>query len=216
MLLSEAKGFAFVHVPKTGGVSLSNPLAWFCDVTAPRFYRGPIRREQMNQIQLRTYERHLTGLEIAAAVGAERWSRMESFGVVRDPLERIMSYFGYVRRLKDHAAHASMKDLDTPEAFVAEIGGRVKLRPQVHYLAGVKHVFPFERLEACYTDMVAQLEAYGEAPAWPPRLNGSKHPSWDEIFGGEVPAHVERFIDEDLKLRERVFRGNTGDEARRR
>ena len=94
MIWSERRNFCLVHIPKTGGSSLSNAYArvmYFSDV----MLGGPAFAEQLQPIYQKRFglQKHSTARNIAQVVGVDRFSAAYSFAIVRDPAERMLSYY---------------------------------------------------------------------------------------------------------------------------
>lgn len=82
MLISRKHNFAFVHVPKTGGDSVSAALAPFADINGSqgRSKHWPARRVRKEYFEGRT------------------WGDCVSFGTVRNPWEQVHSDYWFCRQ----------------------------------------------------------------------------------------------------------------------
>ncbi|WP_298355549.1 sulfotransferase family 2 domain-containing protein [Rhodoblastus sp.] len=128
MLISNSKRFIFVHIPKSGGTSitrlLDRELEWndivlggtkvgevFKDVWAPRF----------------RIDKHSLPSEIETVISKDLYTTYTKFVVVRDPVDRFLSAFNFVRTLIDSRAewflrsleYKAMDRLESPEQFYA-------------------------------------------------------------------------------------------------
>ena len=74
MAVFEELDAVFVHIPKTGGVSISKAL----------FDSGTVGGHRPAQTYRLIY-------------GAERYAQMFTFGFVREPLDRLASAFAYLK-----------------------------------------------------------------------------------------------------------------------
>ncbi len=97
VIVSRERGFIFVHVPKVAGTSITRaytPHACWDDLIlgGSRFGRQ-IRRVYEKQFPLST---HTQAQGIKNVVGDQLWGECFSFGFVRDPVERVVSFYGYV------------------------------------------------------------------------------------------------------------------------
>lgn len=83
MLISHKHKFVFVHVPKTGGDSVSAALAEFADVDGSR---GSVKHWQARRIRNSCF-----------AESDNRWSDYYSFGMVRNPWQQVHSDYWFCR-----------------------------------------------------------------------------------------------------------------------
>src|SRR5688500_16256392 len=83
MLISEKKKFIFVHVQKTGGVTLQQVLREHAPDT--RLWHG----------------RHGHASTGVADIGRARWERYFSFAFVRNPWDRLVSHYAMIREKID-------------------------------------------------------------------------------------------------------------------
>lgn len=94
----------FIHVPKTGGLSVTNFLRkGKKDDNAPRILRGK--------------RPHSTAAEIREHVGAEVFDAATKFAVVREPQERYMSACRYLRLLPQRKGPVKLAEVETPTSF---------------------------------------------------------------------------------------------------
>lgn len=71
--------WAFIHITKTGGTSVR------------RYLKMPNLKEAEGK-------KHMTGQEIQATVSPQRFSELRFFTVVREPFDRMQSYWQYGMR----------------------------------------------------------------------------------------------------------------------
>jgi hypothetical protein len=100
MIISNGKRFIFVHIPKTGGTSITQAIApslrWndvICGGTAYGEKIGPPYEAQFG-----LWKHSLAG-QIKAVVGDEVWADYFTFGFVREPYGRMRSLYTYTEGL---------------------------------------------------------------------------------------------------------------------
>ena len=179
MLVSHTKHFAFVHVPKTGGTSLSAVLRPYSDeyplplrvvgnlLDNRGFERGPPLQ------RLFGVPRHAPYLDIRKRLGA-RMDDYFSFAVVRNPWDLVVSEYLYIKRRPRHYLHQAVSVMTSVEAFMD-----LKLSPTSHprnrliqydFLSdadggiGVDFVGRFERINKDSRFILEKLRIEAELP----------------------------------------------------
>jgi hypothetical protein len=109
--------FIFVHIPKCGGTSVAHALEPLCSYRDLQLGGTPF-----GELVHRAYgpkygiAKHSFAIELRRAVGLDVWNEYTTFATVRDPLERTMSTYRY---LKQHESHYKfMQNIDSFEAFL--------------------------------------------------------------------------------------------------
>ena len=98
MIISHSRKFIFVHVPKTGGSSITQMLLPHLDLSQdvilggdPSFEDG----EDMKRRENKELHKHSTALEIKESVGEEIWNQYFVFSFARNPFSRAASLFAW-------------------------------------------------------------------------------------------------------------------------
>lgn len=169
MIWSPARNFCFVHVPKTGGTAVEQaykPHLRFGDVVLAAWRRSldTWYAEVLNT------GKHSSAAHIAEQVGEERFRHVLSFAILRDPLDRLVSYFRWIKSYEHPGelerwlrSHRSFEDFVEPAAehfppqadLVCEPG---TLRPMVTVLA------PYPRLAEAWAGIGRRLGISGDLP----------------------------------------------------
>ncbi len=110
-MISTRKNFVFVHIPKTGGNSLSQVLVGHSD---DALYRAEPHQDLRDRFEVRgpvTVRKHATAAEYIDRIGLERFLALRKVTLIRNPFTRAMSaYF-------------------SPNRWAAEENGRIFIRP---------------------------------------------------------------------------------------
>lgn len=188
MLISHSHRFIFVHIQKTAGQSLKRALAPYCS--------------QPPRDGLRRLLSHLPLPEDPASVAfrehcTARWARLKlsprvfddycAFTVVRNPFDRAVSNYHFLRQRPEHHSHRHVAGL-TFEGYLEFLESRRWRRdPTQRFRVAdgrgrllCKSVLRFESLDADYARLRARLGLPHGAPL--PRHNASRHRPWREYY----------------------------------
>lgn len=182
MIISPGRKFIFVHIPKTGGTAMALALenrAMKDDILIGDTPKAVKRRKRLNGVQTAgRLWKHSTLADIDGLVGADALDEFLIFTLVRNPWDRMVSYYHWLRVQDfDHPAVGLARCLEFAE-FVAHPQTRnsVRATPYGHYLrdvTGRERAALFIRLEDLAQDL-APLEAHlGFALNELPRANMS-------------------------------------------
>lgn len=118
MLISHRHRLLFVHVPKNAGTSITHAL---------RPLAGSERRRKIGRILRRygirtpldasPYPAHATAAELMRLLGPARYARYFSFAIIRNPWDRHVSFYNFVRRDSTHPQHAIVRELPDFTAY---------------------------------------------------------------------------------------------------
>lgn len=162
MILSRGRGYVFVHIPKTGGTALALALearAMRDDILIGDTPKARARRGRLAGLTPRgRLWKHSTLADIDGVLGAEELAGMFTVTLVRNPWDRMVSYYHWLRGQSfDHPAVGLAKALafspflnhpDTRAAFAAW--------PYAAYMrdaGGVERATLYARLEAVEEDL---------------------------------------------------------------
>lgn len=196
MLVSHSRRLLFIHVPKTGGMSMRGALKKVCDdledVSKSRHH--PLEAVLRDYPDLRDYF-------IA--------------GFVRNPWDRLVSWWAMVDAAANRPeGHPHREFLQRPiwqhiakypdfESFVLDLeNGPPRLRrPQIEYLSTEDREADFiGRTEEMERDVARLLERIGATAVEVPRWNTSPRPvSYRELYTEESAAAVGRIFAPDLE-----------------
>lgn len=128
MIWSPSRNFCFIHVPKTGGTAIEQaykPHLRFGDVVLAA-WRVSLDNWYEEHLGL---GKHSHASAVAAHMGHERFRQALSFAILRDPLDRMVSYYRWIRSFKHPGkVEQGLRVHETFDAFVE--AGCEHLAPQ--------------------------------------------------------------------------------------
>ncbi|MGD0192664.1 MAG: sulfotransferase family 2 domain-containing protein [Rhizomicrobium sp.] len=164
-IVSVSHGFIFVHVPKTAGTSLKRYLR-------PFEREGDVHIEVAREAVRANFalRKHCSVAEIRQQLGEERFASLFKFSAVRNPFDRTLSTFLFLKfNFRDWDSSEQMDAFDSLESFVSSdlFGrsgpGRIFL-PQSSWLtdaAGKLTTDAIIKMESLESDMAVVLKTLG-------------------------------------------------------
>lgn len=192
MFFSPSRNFVFVHIPKTGGTSLSLALEHHQLNDDVHVGDTPKATWYPTQKTAGTLWKHSTLMDLKGLVDTSN-PELTVATIVRHPMDRIVSMFHYLREQNfDHPAANIARSHDF-RAFVyhPQIAKMMAGGAMARYL--VDHdgrlrcnlVLNQERLH----DDIAQVEEYLGIKLQLPRVNQSQRGPWQDYFDSESFVH---------------------------
>lgn len=168
MIISRGRRFVFVHIPKTGGTALSLALearAMKDDILIGDTPKARARKGRLNGVKTAgRLWKHSTLADVQGLISAEETASFFTFTLVRNPWDRAVSYFHWLRMQSfAHPAVGLAKTHDFAR-FLAHPQTQTAFRlwPASAYLrdgAGAERASAFVRLEHLARDL-APVEAH--------------------------------------------------------
>jgi len=142
-IINHSFNFVFVHVPKSAGTSIVSSLSSltrYCDVEVG----GAVMSRFTTEYYSKRFRlsKHSRAVDVRNIIGDERWNSMYSFGFVRNPVDRLVSSYHFLKyKFRNWKGSEVMDGIDSLDAFVdselfASHGPDRILRPQVFWLCG--------------------------------------------------------------------------------
>lgn len=199
MIVCDDREFLFVHVQKTGGSSIREILWRYADWTGRPANKLLTRLGLQRDFRRHHYGRHAPFREACGVVPADRLAAYLKFGFVRNPWDRLVSFYSYIMARPDHHRHRRVSRLGSFEAYVDyEIRrGKISQADMLADRAGeqaMDFVGRFERLEADFEEVKARLGLEGDL-TW---MNRSEHEPFQHYYTPELAERVERAWPEDV------------------
>ena len=181
------KTHAFIHIPKNGGTALWKTLGAY----NPYFDTKKRRPDER-------FVGHLTYRETKVLFSPDE--SLSFFCITRNPWERAVSYFHYIKQVsrKRHGAQTLYKLLKKGmsfDDFVVHVtqSGQIRFKPQIDYMvddAGEIAIDDILRLDNIQSDLNELLVKNG-CPMLPAeKHNASKHAPYTDYFKSEESVRL--------------------------
>ena len=195
MLLSESKRFLFVHVQKTAGTSIT-------ELMAPYALAPPAARwdKLVSDLGLRRdwrrfhFRRHAPLARAERVLPPELFGSLFKFAFVRNPWDRLVSWYAYVLEDRGHHRHARVRRMPDFAAFLQSEARKQRhsqwwmLQDRTGRL-GVDFVGRFESLEHDLAQVCARL-GIEHQPL--PRVKASRHEPYQKFYPPALVDFVAR------------------------
>ena len=207
MIISPGRRYVFVHIPKTGGTALSLALearALKDDILIGDTPKARARRGRLTGLTARgRLWKHATLADIDGVLEAGVLERMFVLTLVRNPWDRAVSYFHWLRAQGfDHPAVTRARATDFTGFLLHPETQASLAAPYASYVTradGREQCALFARIEALAEDL-APFEAHlGFRIGDVPRNNASaRTPDHRDYFNDETAAAVARLAAGDI------------------
>lgn len=204
MIYSSSHNFVFVHIAKTGGQSIKQALLPYRELgiktrTARLLSKLPLARDPAQLY----YPPHVSAPWLRRRIGPERFDQAFKFAIVRNPFDRLVSSYEYIRQSDWHHAHDAARRLGFKEFLKYQKRRNLSyFRSQLYYLSDrqgnlmVDKIYRFEEFNGVLEDVCARIGI--PQPALIPHTNSSNRASLASYYDDETIAMVRRNFGADL------------------
>ena len=196
-MISLQKRFLFVHIPKTAGNSIQSTLRDYSEdqLVALRKEQDGIERFGLRNPNYKI-KKHSTLCEYRDALGNEQFRRFYKFTCVRNPWDRMISYYFTPTQSPETWDRRKFGNIISKAVSVADY---LRLdRNEEDPFANVDYILRFENLADDFRTVCGTL---GISPATLPRYNRSSREHYSRYYDEELrelvrtrfAAEIERF-----------------------
>lgn len=207
MIISPGRNFIFVHIPKTGGTSMAAALearAMRDDILIGDTPKARRRRGRLARLTARgRLWKHATLADIDGIVSPPDIARMFTFTLVRNPWDRAVSYYHWLRQQRfAHPAVARAQASDFRDFILnPETLASLVAHPARHYMqnaAGAEQCNLYIRLEHIARDMAPLCDHLGFRPEIGHDNRSARHQDWRRYHDPETAHAVGCACAEDI------------------
>jgi hypothetical protein len=207
MVYSRKKKFLFIHIPKTAGTSLREVLnrnaagSGLLNFISRRITRWNPGLGQRFFYRWRTFEPHLHFSEAQDLLPSRELESCFKFCFVRNPYERLVSFFRHIEKHQTHPYHERVKNWGGFPGLVENLGELAE-PSQLSYtlnLNGRPSMDFVGRFENIHQDFGIVAGRLGIEPELPHR-NANPGSRWQDFYTGALRNQVYRFYEEDFSV----------------
>ena len=202
MIVSSKKKFIFIHIPKTAGTSLKIVLKKYG--ASKGILNFLVRRFHKNGLAkflycLRTYDAHTSIKDLYKLIPTRCIQSYFKFCVVRNPYERLVSFYFHILKEKHHPWHQKIASYGSFEVLVNNL--EVVNEPsQLSYIRNEQGKLEIDQI-IYYESLTLQLPLLSKQLGFSihiPHENKSKHNNWKEYYTPALRDKVYTFYQEDF------------------
>ncbi|OQX77353.1 MAG: hypothetical protein B6D61_07325 [Bacteroidetes bacterium 4484_249] len=180
---SKKRNFVFVHINKTGGMSIEKALGF-------------------------AEKQHFTAIESLQMIGAKKWEKVFKFSIVRNPWDKVVSH--YFHRVKTNQTglrenpvdfkdwvklaydQQNPKYYDDPKYFMPQLDWLTDDKGNIM----VDFIGRFENLENDFQHICKQIGVTADLPF----VNKSEHREYQYYYDDETREIVKKWFEKDIEV----------------
>lgn len=207
MLISRRYGFIFIHVPRTAGISISQALATYADKPEKTPLRKIISKLPIRQpAHSLVAPIHSTASWARHRLGRKRYEALLSFAVVRNPYDRTVSQYEFIRQQPRHHRHTLVKDL-TFQQYIDYLSNKpaARISRQADMIADanghiiVNRLLRFETLARDFNNLCVEI-GFTQTPALPHQNHAPRAPEVDYLQSDYTKQLIYKLYRDDFTL----------------
>ncbi|MBP0483834.1 sulfotransferase family 2 domain-containing protein [Sagittula salina] len=209
MIISPGRRYIFVHIPKTGGTSMASALearAMRGDILIGDTPKAKKRRPRVKKLQAQAAGRlwkHSTLKDIEGVVGESEVRDYFVFTFVRNPWDRMVSYYHWLRAQTFDHSQVRLAQMMTFGDFVKHpfTAQAMTFNPYSSYVqdwTGEGRCNQYIRLEHWRNDMDLLEDHLGFVPGIGHLNRSVRHPDYRMYYTDQTAEVVDRICREDV------------------
>ena len=201
MPYSAKKNAIFVWIPKTAGTSIANKFGKrkIFSHNGKEDLWGRIPEEEREKRQASNWQ-HISALSIIDELGQVIWDECFTFTIVRNPYDRLVSFYEYSRLSRKNPSSVQY-GLPDPGNFEKWLNTEKPLG-QLHYITDRENNILVDyvgRMESLQKDIVKICLKLKILPFKLPRLNVSKRNSYQSYYSPEIKKQVDAMYHDEIE-----------------
>lgn len=205
-MISHIHRCIFVHIPKCGGTSIEDVI-WPEPRNASDLWMGFVSKYK-NKYQTGGLQ-HLLAKQIREEVGEKVFNEYFKFTIVRNPWDKAISQFFYMRQRPDLRDYIGMKEEDPFKEYLQLTAKKLHVQWEKQHKFfqddnGKMIVDYVGRLERMEQDAANIFERIG-IKAQIPHVNATRHHHYSEYYDDESREMVGEMYKEDIEILQYSF-----------
>jgi hypothetical protein len=200
MIISRSKKFIFIHIPKTAGSSIRNALRPYTRTLTGRFIKNVVRPRDVFHVN--QMPAHIDAVQTRLMLGDEFYNSAFSFAFVRNPWDREVSMYHYIRTTPQHHLFRIVSELPDFESYIRWVRNEAPVN-QWDFIADcrqgeiiVDHVAKFENIAEEFKAITDRIGIATELP----KVNASKRSrDYRSYYTEETREIVAELFTTDIK-----------------
>ena len=192
-----------MHIPKCAGTSLERVI-WRSEEHTPQCLFGGLLNIYYNQYQTGGLQ-HLKALQIRQHVGRSKFDAYFKFAIVRNPFDKAVSQFKYIRTKGHLLEYIGMSISDSFLTYLRKIRFRTHVQwdSQISFIFDysgrqlVDYVGRFERLDQAFSEILGPI---GLSAPVPHSMASHDRTGFRDFYDEEARLLVEDMYRDDLEV----------------